>query len=152
MPGTGFPDSVGAAGWSREPPSSECQPKRSAEMSATMQTVSIGKKPNPVNLTDVAASKVAELLAQEDIEGLALRVAVRPGGCSGFSYEMFFDADVAEDDVVREFGTVTVVVDQTSADLLKGSTLDYSDGLQGAGFHVTNPNASRTCGCGSSFS
>ena len=73
-------------------------------MSATMQTVSIGKKPNPVTLTDVAASKVAELLAQEDIDGLALRVAVRPGGCSGFSYEMFFDADVAEDDMVREFG------------------------------------------------
>jgi iron-sulfur cluster assembly accessory protein len=121
-------------------------------MSATMQTVSIGKKPNPVTLTDVAASKVAELLAQEDIDGLALRVAVRPGGCSGFSYEMFFDADLAEDDVVREFGSVKVVVDPTSADLLKGSTLDYSDGLQGAGFHVTNPNASRTCGCGSSFS
>ena len=121
-------------------------------MSATMQTVSIGKKPNPVTLTDIATTKVAELLAQEDIDGLALRVAVRPGGCSGFSYEMFFDADVAEDDVVREFGTVKVVVDPTSADLLKGSTLDYSDGLQGAGFHVTNPNASRTCGCGSSFS
>ena len=80
-------------------------------MSATMQTVSIGKKPNPVTLTDVAAAKVAELLAQEDIDGLALRVAVRPGGCSGFSYEMFFDADMAEDDVVREFGTVKVVVD-----------------------------------------
>jgi iron-sulfur cluster assembly accessory protein len=121
-------------------------------MSATMQTVSIGKKPNPVTLTDVATSKVAELLAQEDIDGLALRVAVRPGGCSGFSYEMFFDADLAEDDIIREFGTVKVVVDPTSADLLKGSTLDYSDGLQGAGFHVTNPNASRTCGCGSSFS
>ena len=121
-------------------------------MSATMQTVSIGKKPNPVTLTDVATSKVAELLAQEDIDGLALRVAVRPGGCSGFSYEMFFDADMAEDDIIRELGTVKVVVDPTSADLLKGSTLDYSDGLQGAGFHVTNPNASRTCGCGSSFS
>ncbi len=121
-------------------------------MSATMQSVSIGKRPDPVTLTDVAATKVAELLAEEDVDGLALRVAVRPGGCSGFSYEMFFDADLAEDDVVREFGTVKVVVDPASADLLKGSTLDYSDGLQGAGFHVTNPNASRTCGCGSSFS
>jgi len=121
-------------------------------MSSTMQNVTIGKKPNPVTLTDVAAAKVAELLAEEDTQDLALRVAVRPGGCSGFSYEMFFDADVAEDDVVREFGAVKVVVDQTSADLLKGSTLDYSDGLQGAGFHVTNPNATRTCGCGSSFS
>src|ERR1700742_2271877 len=103
-------------------------------------------------LTDGATAKVAELLAQEGDDSLALRVAVRPGGCSGFSYEMFFDADVADDDIVREFGTVKVVVDATSADLLKGSTLDYSDGLQGAGFHVTNPNASRTCGCGSSFS
>ena len=121
-------------------------------MSATMQNVSIGKKPNPVTLTEAASVKVAELLAQEDVDGLALRVAVRPGGCSGFSYEMFFDADMAEDDVVREFGEVKVVVDPTSADLLKGSTLDFSDGLSGAGFHVTNPNATRTCGCGSSFS
>ena len=96
--------------------------------------------------------KVADLLAQEDIDGLALRVAVRPGGCSGFSYEMFFDAEVAEDDVVTAEGAVKVVVDSTSAELLKGATLDYSDGLQGAGFHITNPNASRTCGCGSSFS
>ncbi|HEY6623919.1 MAG: iron-sulfur cluster insertion protein ErpA [Acidimicrobiales bacterium] len=121
-------------------------------MSTTMQTVSIGKRPAPVVLTDVATAKVAELLAQEDTADLALRVAVRPGGCSGYSYEMFFDADVADDDIVREFGTVKVIVDSASADLLKGSTLDYSDGLQGAGFHVTNPNASRTCGCGSSFS
>ena len=105
-----------------------------------------------IALTDNAAVKVKDLITQEGNDELMLRVAVRPGGCSGFSYEMFFDADVAEDDVVREFGTVRVVVDQTSADLLKGSTLDYSDGLQGAGFHVTNPNASRTCGCGSSFS
>lgn len=117
-----------------------------------MQSVSIGKKPNPVTLTDAATAKVADLLAQEGVDGLALRVAVRPGGCSGFSYEMFFDADITDEDVVREFDGVKVAVDATSADLLKGSTLDYSDGLQGAGFHVTNPNASRTCGCGSSFS
>ncbi len=121
-------------------------------MSSTMQSVTLGKRPSPVTLTDAAASKVAELLAQEDTDGLALRVAVRPGGCSGFSYEMYFDSEIAGDDVVREFGSVTVAVDPTSADLLKGSTLDYSDGLQGAGFHVTNPNATRTCGCGSSFS
>ena len=121
-------------------------------MSSTMQTVSIGKRPNPVTLTDAASAKVAELLAQEDVDGLTLRVEVRPGGCSGFSYEMYFDADLADDDVVREFGNVKVVVDPTSADLLKGSTLDFSDGLSGAGFHVTNPNATRTCGCGSSFS
>jgi iron-sulfur cluster assembly accessory protein len=119
----------------------------------TMATsVSIGKKPDPVTLTDVATEKVAALLAEEDGDGLALRVAVKPGGCSGYSYEMFFDAEVAADDVVREFGAVRVVVDPASAELLTGATLDYSDGLQGAGFHITNPNATRTCGCGSSFS
>jgi iron-sulfur cluster assembly protein/iron-sulfur cluster insertion protein len=115
-------------------------------------TVNIGKKPAPVTLSDVAAGKVAELLAQEEGENLALRVAVKPGGCSGYSYEMFFDTEVMSDDVVREFGTVKVVVDAASAELLTGSTLDFSDGLQGAGFHITNPNATRTCGCGSSFS
>jgi iron-sulfur cluster assembly accessory protein len=115
-------------------------------------SVSIGKKPAPVTLTDGATSKVAELLAQEEDENLALRVAVKPGGCSGYSYEMFFDTEVMPEDVVREFGTVRVVVDGASAELLTGSTLDYSDGLQGAGFHITNPNATRTCGCGSSFS
>jgi iron-sulfur cluster assembly accessory protein len=119
----------------------------------TMATsVQIGKKPSPVTLTDGAALKVAELLAQEDSETLALRVAVRPGGCSGYSYEMFFDTEFADDDIVREFGSVRVVVDPTSAELLTGATLDYSDGLQDSGFHITNPNATRTCGCGSSFS
>ena len=116
-------------------------------------TVTIGRKPSPVELTETAIAKVAELLAEEDgAEGLALRVAVRPGGCSGYSYDMFFDSDIADDDVVRTFGAVTVVVDPESAELVKGATLDYRDGLQGAGFHITNPNATRTCGCGSSFS
>jgi iron-sulfur cluster assembly protein/iron-sulfur cluster insertion protein len=105
-----------------------------------------------INLTDEAASKVAELLEQEGNTELALRVAVRPGGCSGFSYEMFFDTDIAPDDMSTMFGTVKVVVDPTSASLLQGSTLDYKDGLQGAGFSINNPNASRTCGCGNSFS
>ena len=115
--------------------------------------VSIGKKPAPVTLSDAAVTKVAALLAEEDGgETLALRVAVKPGGCSGYSYEMFFDSEIMGDDVVREFGTVKVVVDGASAELLTGSTLDYSDGLQGAGFNISNPNATRTCGCGSSFS
>ena len=114
--------------------------------------VSIGKKPAPVTLSDEATTKVTELLAQEEGENLALRVAVKPGGCSGYSYEMFFDSEVMTDDVVREFGTVKVIVDGASAELLSGSTLDYEDGLQSSGFHITNPNATRTCGCGSSFS
>jgi iron-sulfur cluster assembly accessory protein len=115
-------------------------------------TVSIGRRPGPVTLTDAATAKVADLLAQEDSPELALRVAVRPGGCSGYSYEMFFDSEIADDDVVRSFGSVKVVVDPESAELIKGATLDYRDGLQEAGFHITNPNATRTCGCGSSFS
>jgi iron-sulfur cluster assembly protein/iron-sulfur cluster insertion protein len=105
-----------------------------------------------ITLTDAAASKVGELIKAEGEEGLALRVAVRPGGCSGFSYEMFFDTDVAADDVESSFGSVKVVVDPSSAQLLSGATLDYKDGLQGAGFSIDNPNAQRTCGCGQSFS
>jgi iron-sulfur cluster assembly protein/iron-sulfur cluster insertion protein len=104
-------------------------------------------------LTEIAAQKVAELIAAESVEEvLALRVAVKPGGCSGFNYDMFFDSEFAEDDVLRDFEGVKVVVDSQSAELLTGSTLDYSDTLQGAGFHITNPNATRTCGCGNSFS
>ena len=122
-------------------------------MSIATSPVQIGRRPGPVSLTDAAAQKVAELLAEEaDSEGLALRVAVRPGGCSGYSYDMFFDAEIAEDDIVRTVSGVKVAVDPESATLLKGATLDYRDGLQGAGFHITNPNATRTCGCGSSFS
>ncbi len=122
-------------------------------MTTMTTSVSIGKKPDPVTLTESASAKVAQLLAEEGGAGeLALRVAVKPGGCSGYSYEMFFDSEQDGDDVVREFGGVKVVVDPTSAELLTGATLDYSDGLQGAGFHITNPNATRTCGCGSSFS
>jgi iron-sulfur cluster assembly protein/iron-sulfur cluster insertion protein len=103
-------------------------------------------------LTDTAAAKVAELLEQEGSPELVLRVAVRPGGCSGFSYEMFFDSEIADDDMQSSSGDVKVVVDPASASLLMGSTLDYKDGLQGAGFSINNPNASRTCGCGQSFS
>ena len=105
-----------------------------------------------ITLTDTAAVKVKELLDAEGEPELALRVAVRPGGCSGFSYEMFFDGDIAGDDEKAEFGGVRVIVDPSSAQLLTGATLDYKDGLQEAGFSINNPNASRTCGCGHSFS
>lgn len=105
-----------------------------------------------ISLSDTAVTKVGELLAQEGNDDLALRVAVRPGGCSGYSYEMFFDSEIADDDIRTEFGSVKVVVDPASAPLLVGATLDFKDGLQGAGFHINNPNASRSCGCGQSFS
>ncbi len=105
-----------------------------------------------ITVTEAAASKVGELIKQEGDDGLALRVAVRPGGCSGFSYEMYFDTDVASDDKTTEFGSVKVVVDPSSAMLLEGATLDYREGLQETGFSIDNPNAQRTCGCGQSFS
>jgi iron-sulfur cluster assembly accessory protein len=105
-----------------------------------------------ITLTENAATKVKNLMEAEGTADLALRVAVRPGGCSGFSYEMFFDTDVADDDKLVDFSGVKVVVDPSSASLLDGATLDYKDGLQEAGFAIDNPNAQRTCGCGQSFS
>jgi iron-sulfur cluster assembly protein/iron-sulfur cluster insertion protein len=103
-------------------------------------------------LTDAATDKVKSLIAAEGNPDLFLRVAVRPGGCSGFSYEMFFDTDVAHDDATYEQGGVSVVIDAASAPHLGGASLDYKDGLQGAGFSINNPNAQRSCGCGQSFS
>jgi iron-sulfur cluster assembly protein/iron-sulfur cluster insertion protein len=103
-------------------------------------------------LTDAAADKVKSLIEVEGNPELVLRVAVRPGGCSGLSYEMFFDTDVASDDVRTERGGVTVVIDPASAQHLAGAALDFKDGLQGAGFSIENPNATRSCGCGQSFS
>ena len=105
-----------------------------------------------ITVTDNAADKVRQLITAEGDDALALRVAVRPGGCSGFSYEMFFDSDVATDDVTTDHGGVRVIVDQSSAQLLTGATLYYKDGLDQSGFAITNPNAQRTCGCGQSFS
>jgi iron-sulfur cluster assembly accessory protein len=105
-----------------------------------------------VNLTDSAVVKVRELISDEQEAGLALRVAVRPGGCSGFSYEMFFDAEVDSTDIVEEFDDVRVLVDSQSAEMIRGATLDYKEGLMGAGFAIDNPNVTRSCGCGNSFS
>jgi len=122
------------------------------EETVTKVTIGGGTRTRTIALSDGARVKVSELIAQEGNPELALRVAVRPGGCSGFSYEMFFDTEVADDDITTTFGDVRVVVDAASAPLLKGATLDYKDALQGGGFAINNPNASRTCGCGNSFS
>lgn len=106
-----------------------------------------------VSLTAPAVDKVRQLLAAEGEEAKALRVAVRPGGCSGFSYEMFFDSQIdAESDVVAEYEGVKLVVDSASLRYLDGAQVDYRDGLQGAGFAINNPNVQRSCGCGNSFS
>jgi iron-sulfur cluster assembly accessory protein len=117
-----------------------------------VSTTSTASSTGTLALTDTAAAKVSELLEQEGNAELFLRVAVRPGGCSGYSYEMFFDTELAGDDLQSSVGAVRVVVDPASASLLVGASLDYKDGLQGAGFSINNPNATRTCGCGQSFS
>jgi len=106
-----------------------------------------------MNLTDSAAEKLQELMLAEGEGVQALRVAVNPGGCSGFTYEMYFDSEIADDDIVRERNGVKLVVDPASAQHVAGATLDFKDGgLNGAGFAIDNPNVSRTCGCGNSFS
>jgi len=105
-----------------------------------------------ITVTSSAATKVKELLEAEGEAGMALRIAVRPGGCSGYSYEMFFDGDKNDTDSVLQQEGITVTIDSDSGKLLNGATLDYSDGLNGKGFKITNPNNSRTCGCGQSFS
>ena len=105
-----------------------------------------------ITLTDNAAVKVKDLIAQEGDDALMLRVAVRPGGCSGFSYEMFFDSELENDDLTVDYSGVKVVVDPASAPYLDGAVLEYKDSLMDGGFTINNPNASRTCGCGQSFS
>ena len=123
-----------------------------ARLSSKMKKEKLYRSSEVITLTEPATSKVDELVNDEGEEGLALRVAVRPGGCSGFSYEMYFDSDIAEDDETADFGSIRVVVDPSSSMLLQGATLDYKDGLDQSGFSIDNPNAQKTCGCGQSFS
>ena len=105
-----------------------------------------------VTLSSSAAAKVLELVEAEGDASLSLRLAVRPGGCSGFSYDMYFDSAVDETDIVNETDGVRVVVDAESAAMVGGATIDFRDGgLQGAGFAINNPNEQRSCGCGQSF-
>lgn len=121
-------------------------------MTTQILNIKSNRPQKAVVLTDGAIAKVRELIDAEGDPALALRMAVRPGGCSGFSYEMFFDSAIDTDDIVEEFGDgVRVVVDPQSVERLRGSTLDYKDGLMGAGFAIDNPNVTRSCGCGNSF-
>jgi len=108
--------------------------------------------PAPLNFSPAAAGKVAELIAEEGNPALKLRVYVTGGGCSGFQYGFSFDENEAEDDtkVVQE--GVTLVVDSMSMQYLMGADIDFEDGLEGSRFVIRNPNATSTCGCGSSFS
>jgi iron-sulfur cluster assembly protein/iron-sulfur cluster insertion protein len=143
---------ISATGWRT---AAGLLPSPQAEQGFSMSQILSIKSNKPiktVNLTDTAVSKVGELIAAEGEDSLALRMAVRPGGCSGFSYEMFFDSEIESADIIEEFGDVRVVVDPQSAERLRGSTLDYRDGLMGAGFAIDNPNVTKSCGCGNSFS
>ncbi|TNC81851.1 MAG: iron-sulfur cluster insertion protein ErpA [Oleiphilus sp.] len=108
--------------------------------------------PTPLIFTDTAAAKVKSLVAEEGNPDLKLRVYVTGGGCSGFQYGFTFDENQAEDDTVISNQGVDLVVDAMSYQYLVGSTVDYTEGLKGAQFVVSNPNATTTCGCGSSFS
>ena len=103
-------------------------------------------------ITDSVVAKVAEMLAEENDPALQLRIFVTGGGCSGFQYGFAFDDEKKEDDVRVECGPITVVVDAMSLQYLIGAEIDYEDKLEGARFVIRNPNASSTCGCGSSFS
>lgn len=109
---------------------------------------------NPValNLTERAMAKVRELVEEEGNPDLKLRVFVTGGGCSGFQYGFAFEEVLSEDDACLQFGDVALLVDSLSYQYLTGSEVDYEEGLQGSRFLVKNPNASATCGCGSSFS
>jgi iron-sulfur cluster assembly accessory protein len=104
-----------------------------------------------IALTDVAAEKVAALLAQEGRDDLALRVAVQPGGCSGLRYQLYFDDRVEESDNTVAFGTVKVVTDKMSTPYLMGATIDFVDTIEKQGFTIDNPNAQGSCACGDSF-
>jgi iron-sulfur cluster assembly protein/iron-sulfur cluster insertion protein len=104
-----------------------------------------------VLLTDSAVGKVAELLEREGDPSLVLRLGVLPGGCSGFSYDLRF-TETDEGDHITDFGSVRLAVDPQSLPLVAGAEIDYRDGLQGSGFHISNPNVTRSCGCGKSFS
>jgi iron-sulfur cluster assembly accessory protein len=102
-------------------------------------------------LTEVAASKVSALLAQEGRDDLNLRVAVQPGGCSGLKYQLYFDDRNMDGDIVREFGAVKVITDKMSDPYLAGATIDFVDTIEKQGFTIDNPNAAGSCACGDSF-
>lgn len=120
-------------------------------MSAVAENIQT-EMPAPLVFTDSAAAKVAELVAEEGNPDLKLRVFVQGGGCSGFQYGFTFDEEVAEDDTIIEREGVSLLVDPMSFQYLAGAEVDYQEGLEGSRFVINNPNATTTCGCGSSFS
>ena len=108
--------------------------------------------PDPLLFTDEAAAKVKSLIEEEDNDALMLRVFVSGGGCSGFQYGFTFDESITEGDTVIKKDGVKLLIDPMSFQYLVGGEIDYTEGLEGAQFVIRNPNATTTCGCGSSFS
>jgi len=112
---------------------------------------SIAPETTPLTMTPAAADRVRALASDEGNTALMLRLSVTGGGCSGFSYNFSMDSDTTADDRVFEFHGSKLVVDETSMDLLKGCQIDYVDDLMAQSFRINNPNATSTCGCGTSF-
>lgn len=112
----------------------------------------VTEMPSPLNFTESAAAKVKQLIEEEGIPGLKLRVFVTGGGCSGFQYGFTFDETTNDDDTTVEKNGVSLLIDPMSFQYLVGAEIDYQEGLQGSQFVIKNPNAQTTCGCGSSFS
>ena len=122
------------------------------EMTAAATATAAGMPPNMLNVSTAAIGKVADMLTGEGNPNLRLRIYVTGGGCSGFQYGFAFDDAKNEDDLVETHGPIQVAVDAMSLQYLTGAEIDYEDGLQGSRFVIRNPNATSTCGCGSSFS
>ncbi|MGD2051840.1 MAG: iron-sulfur cluster assembly accessory protein [Acidimicrobiia bacterium] len=122
------------------------------EVEATVMTNDETTTVIPASLSSAAAAKVRELIEAEGDPSMALRLAVRPGGCSGFTYDMYFDTEANATDIVSETDGIRLLVDPESAPLVAGATIDFKDhGLQGSGFSIDNPSQQRSCGCGQSF-
>ncbi|ABI86134.1 MULTISPECIES: iron-sulfur cluster insertion protein ErpA [Burkholderia] len=118
----------------------------------TESAATTAEMPVPFVFTDAAADKVKQLIDEEGNPDLKLRVFVQGGGCSGFQYGFTFDEEVNEDDTVMNKNGVQLLIDSMSYQYLVGAEIDYKDDLNGAQFVIKNPNATTTCGCGSSFS
>jgi iron-sulfur cluster assembly protein len=119
---------------------------------ATTTAVPTDEAHAPIELTESAAAKVREFMSKEEnVDEIALRIAVQPGGCSGMRYALYFDDRQHDGDVAADVLGVPVRVDKMSAPYLRGTVIDWVDSLQGAGFKIENPNAQNTCACGDSF-
>jgi iron-sulfur cluster insertion protein len=112
----------------------------------------VAEMPAPLVFTDSAADKVKQLIEEEGNDALKLRVFVQGGGCSGFQYGFTFDEDTNDDDTLMSKNGVSLVIDAMSYQYLVGAEIDYKEDINGAQFVIKNPNATTTCGCGSSFS